>query len=95
MQRGRTAPRNPSGGRVKVKDLIAQLNKLDPNLEVFCHDDGPVLIPEGYVGPLEITHVGSQKVLISRDSDRRVTISFDNEAPGARVAALISITSDI
>lgn len=80
---------------MKVKDLIAQLNKLDPNIDVFCHDDSPIPIPEGYTGPFEITDVGSQKVVISRNADRKVTISFDNEAPGARLAALIGITSDL
>lgn len=80
---------------MKVKDLIAQLSKLNPDMEVVCHDDGPVPIPEGYTGPFEITFVGSQKVVISRDSDRKATISFDNEASGAREIALIGITSDL
>jgi hypothetical protein len=80
---------------LKVKDLIAQLSKLDPNLEVFCHDDSPIPIPEGYAGPFEIRDVGAQKVVISRNADHKVTISFDNEAPGARHAALIGITTDI
>lgn len=80
---------------MKVKDLIAQLSKLDPNIEVFCHDDGPIPIPEGYAGPFEITEVGAQKVVISRNSDRKVIISFDNKASGAREVALIGITADI
>ena len=80
---------------MKVKDLIVQLNKLDPNIEVFCHDDGPIPIPEGYSGPFEITVVSSQKVVLSRNSDHKATISFDNEAPGARLTALIGITSDL
>lgn len=80
---------------MKVKDLIAQLSKLDPNLDVFCHDDSPIPIPEGYTGPFEITDVGSQKVLISSDAVGTVTISFDNEARGARLTALIGITSDL
>ena len=79
---------------MKVKDLIAQLSKLDPNLEVFCHDDSSIPIPEGYAGPFEIALVSSQKVVLSRNSDHKATISFDNEAPGARLAALIGITSD-
>jgi hypothetical protein len=80
---------------MKVNDLITQLSKLDPNLEVLCIEDGPVPLHNDYPGPFEITNVSSQKVVTSRDSVGRVSIEFDHAAPGARERALIGITSDI
>lgn len=29
---------------MKVKDLISKLSQLDPNLEVYCYEEGPVAI---------------------------------------------------
>ena len=90
-----TRPRTGTpGGRVKVKDLIAQLSKLDQNLEVFCIDDGPIPIPAGYSGPFEIHNVCAQKVLVARNENRQVTINFRNDLPRCQEHALISITSD-
>lgn len=80
---------------MKVKDLITQLSKLDPNLEVCCIEDGPVPLRNDYPGPFEITDVSSQRVVISRDSVGRVSITFDPNASGAREWALVGITSDM
>lgn len=80
---------------MKVKDLIAQLHKLDPNLEVCCIEDGPVPLHNDYPGPFEITEVSAQRVALSRQENGRVSISFDPEAPGARNWALVGITSDL
>ena len=80
---------------MKVKDLINQLSKLDPSLEVCCIEDGPVPLHNDYPGPFEITDVRSQRVLISRESVGRVSITFDPTAPVAREWALIGITSEM
>ncbi len=80
---------------MKVKDLIIQLSKLDPNLEVCCIEDGPVPLHNDYPGPFEITEVSSQRVVISRNSIGRVSIKFDPAEPGAREWALVGITSDM
>lgn len=81
---------------MKVKDLIAKLSKLDPELRVICIEDGPVSLHNDYPGPFEIVDVNSQKVVTSRDdSSNRVSIKFDHTAPGAWEVALIGITSDI
>jgi hypothetical protein len=80
---------------MKVKDLIAKLSKLDPNLNVICVEDGPVPLHNDYPGPFEIVDVSSSKAATSRDSEGRVSIEFDPTAPGAREWALIGITSDI
>lgn len=80
---------------MKVRDLINQLSKLDPNLEVCCVEDGPIPLYNDYPGPFEITDVRSQYAVTSRDSAGRVSIAFDHQGPGAREWALIGITSDI
>jgi hypothetical protein len=80
---------------MKVKDLIAKLSKLDPDLKVICVEDGPVPLHNDYPGPFEIVDINSQKVVTSRDSSGRVSIKFDHTAPGAWELALIGITSDI
>jgi hypothetical protein len=80
---------------MKVKELIAKLNKLNPELDVICVEDGPVPLRNNYPGPFDIVDVSSQKVVTSRDSTGRVLIQFDQTAPGAWERALIGITSDI
>jgi hypothetical protein len=80
---------------VKVKELIAQLSKLDQNLEVFCYEDGPVPLRNEYPGPFDITSASSARMEISRTSVGQVAINFDRDAPGAREYALIGITSDM
>lgn len=80
---------------MKVKDLMAKLSKLDPNLDVICVEDGPVPLHNDYPGPFDIVDVGSQKVVLSRDSVGRVSINFDHTASGARERVLIGITSDL
>lgn len=81
---------------MKVKDLIAKLSKLDPDLRVVCIEDGAVPLLNDYPGPFEIVDVKAQKVVTSRDDDSgRVSIKLDHTAPGAWELALIEITSDI
>jgi len=81
---------------MKVKDLIAKLSRLDPNLKVICIEDGSVPLHNDYAGPFEIVDVNAQKVVTSRDdSSGRVSIKFDHTHTGAWEVALIGITSDI
>jgi len=80
---------------MKVKDLIAKLSKLDPDLKVVCIEDGGVPSLNDYPGPFEIVDVNAQKIVTSRDDSGRVSIKFDHTAPGAWELALIEITSDI
>lgn len=80
---------------MKVKDLIDQLSKLNPGLEVRCVEDGPTPLRNDYPGPFEITDVSSHRAVISRDSAGLVSITFDHADPMAREWVLIGITSDI
>lgn len=80
---------------MKVRDLIAKLTTLDPDLKVVCIEDGTAPLLNDYPGPFEIVDVNAQKVVTSRDDSGRVFIKFDHTAPDAWELALIGITSDI
>jgi hypothetical protein len=81
---------------MKVKDLIAQLSKLDQNLDVFCYEDGPVPIESGNPGPFDITTASIEWVVRSRDADtNKATIKFEGEVAGATRCAIVGITPDV
>jgi hypothetical protein len=86
----------PDGShKVKVKDLIYKLNQLDQNLEVYCYEEGPVLIQGVTPGPFELVDVSPAPVLSSRDgSTNKVSFKFEGNVPGARNVAIIGITAD-
>lgn len=80
---------------MKVKDLISKLSQLDPNLEVYCYEEGPVQIQGINPGPFELVDVSSAPVLTSRDSrTNKVNFKFEGSIPGARNVAIIGITPD-
>ena len=81
---------------MKVRDLLTELQKLDPNLEVYCYDDGPVPIDGTNPGPYDLVGVSCTQVLISRDSrSNKVHFKFEGDVPSARKVAIIGITPDI
>jgi len=80
---------------VKVKDLIAKLSQLDPNLEVYCYEEGPVPIQGVNPGPFDLVDASLAPVLISRDArTNKVNFKFEGKVPGARDVAIIGITPD-
>lgn len=80
---------------MKVKDLIAQLNKLDPNLDVYCYEDGSVSIEGGNPGPFDIVGVTAEMATASRHSEtRKPILKFEGAVPGAYPRAIIGITPD-
>lgn len=80
---------------MKVKDLIAKLSPLDPNLEVYCYEEGPVPIKGVNPGPFDLVDVSPEPVLASRDSGtNKVNFKFEGDAPGARSVVIIGITPD-
>jgi len=80
---------------MKVKDLISKLSQLDPNLEVYCYEEGPVAIQGTNPGPFDLVDVSSAPVLISRDpKTNKVNFKFEGEVPGSRQYAIIGITPD-
>lgn len=80
---------------MKVKDLIAQLSKLDQNLEVYCHESGPVPIEGTNPGPFDIVDVSAESTILSqRSQSGKRTLHLDNEAQDAIKRVIIGITPD-
>ena len=78
---------------MKVGELIKKLNQLDPNLEVYCYEEGPVSIPPNYPGPFDIVDISSAQVVVSRDDSGKPQIKFESSET-SRVIAIIGITPD-
>lgn len=78
---------------MKVKDLIEQLQKLNPNLQVLaaCEDEG-VVVPGYFVRPFEVTEVSSVSVEINSDDEGRRTMCAVPVEDGQKFA-VIEITS--
>ncbi|USW94157.1 hypothetical protein NHF39_22900 [Pseudomonas proteolytica] len=78
---------------MKVKDLIEELQKLDPNLQVLavCEDEG-VVVSGYFVRPFEVTEVSAVSVEIERDDEGRRTMC-SVPAEDGRQFAVIEITS--
>lgn len=76
---------------MKVRELIAQRQTLDPNLDVLCYEEGPVPIQAG-PGPFDVVAASLAHVERSRLSNGKPVISFDNE--NGRPVAIVGITSD-
>lgn len=76
---------------MKVRELIAQLQTLDPNLDVLCYEEGPVPIEAG-PGPFDVVAASLANVERNRMSNGKPVITFDNE--NGRPMAIIGITPD-
>lgn len=76
---------------MKVRELIAQLQALDPNLDVLCYEEGPIPIQAG-PGPFDVVAASVANAERSRTSNGRPTLAFDNEK--GRPIAILGITPD-
>lgn len=79
---------------MKVKDLIAELSKIDPNLEVCCYtEDSFAATYNKGVRAFEIVSVDSVAASRARDKNGLPTLDIlDAENP--RKIALLEITSE-
>ena len=78
---------------MKVCELQAKLNKLDPNLEVICYsEDEKLLAPERGFVLLDIQDVGTIRGEKLRLEDGTPYLRLD--APHSNIMAMIEITSD-
>lgn len=78
---------------MRVKDLIAELSKLDPMLDVICYSEDEAHQIDGKdVQCLDIQSVNRAIVVRSRDEDFIGRIQFDNEK--GRPIALIQVSGD-
>jgi len=79
---------------VKVKDLVAQLQKLDQNLVVYATcEDSEVTGPSYFARPFVIQGVGVVEVELSRDENHRPEIVATAAGEGQKCAVL-EITGD-
>lgn len=78
---------------MRVKELIEELQKLDPNLLVLaaCEDEG-VVVPGYFVRPFEVTEASAVSVEIEWDDEGRRTMCAVPAEDGQQFA-VIEITS--
>lgn len=81
---------------MKVKDLINQLNKLDPNLDVFCYTDDNCFATNersSYMFSIEEANVAN--VEGERNEKNQPIFRFCEEGKkGSRKIAIINISTD-
>ena len=79
---------------MKVKDLGAQLQRLDQDLMVYVTcEDSEVTGPNYFVRPFVIQDVGVVEVELNRDENRRPEIAATAAGEGQKCAVL-EITGD-
>lgn len=79
---------------MKVRELITQLEKLDPSLEVYCYtEDERFATEDKPFWILDLQHVQTVKAELSRDAHRLPVTKFEN-SPSARTIVTIDVSSD-
>ena len=79
---------------MKVKDLIAKLEKLEPELEVYAYtEDESLAKPNKSLHVFDIDNVDVQVAEAFRDEDRSPCITF-GESKSSRKLAFINVTTD-
>ncbi len=80
---------------MKVKQLIAQLQELDPDLEVLCYtEDNDVLPPNHGFRLFDITEAKMADGTRTRGEDHIPSLKL-GKGPHSQPHALIDITSDM
>ncbi len=79
---------------MKVKELIAELEKLNPEADVLCYTEDEQFIPDGHIFRLlDIETVSTSKARKRRGEDHIPTLKFgDSEL--AKDHILIQVLSD-
>jgi hypothetical protein len=75
---------------VKVGDLIKHLSKLDPSLEVYGYEEGPVAITGS--GPFDVVTVSENDVQLKRVNGK-ITMKFGSDQRATR-AVIVGLTPD-
>ena len=79
---------------MKVRELIAQLQKLDQQLEVLCYtEDDSLLAPKHGFRLLDIVATSVVEGDISRGDDHIPSLKLD-KGPYSQKHAIIEVTSD-
>lgn len=79
---------------MKVKELIAQLGKLDQGLEIYgyCEDES-IATEDKPFRFFFVEDVSTTVAILSRAEDRSPQVTFDS-GPGSRRYALINVSAD-
>jgi hypothetical protein len=81
---------------MKVSELIQKLQNLDPDLEVYCYEEGPGPISDDNPGPFDICDVSQAPIKSSRSKpSNKVQFDFEGNGKGTRAVAIIGITPDM
>jgi hypothetical protein len=79
---------------MKVSELMSKLEKLDPNLEVYCYtEDERFATPDHPFWLLDLHHVETVKASLSRDVNRLPIATFEHSAT-ARTIVTLDATAD-
>ena len=77
------------GATVKVKELISQLEKLDPNLDVYCASDDEIpLVKDRAVIAFPVDDPSEVRVKLYRDADGVLCVQACGSDDGYRIAVL-------
>ena len=79
---------------MKVKELITELQKLNPNQEVYAYvEDEFMDAKKNAFGFFSVDGVGETKATLSRDGQRKPQISFGDGQSGQQLA-IVSLIAD-
>lgn len=79
---------------MKVKELIAKLEKLEPDLEIYGYtEDESLATPNKPFYVFDINSVDVQVAETFRDEDRSPSITF-GESKNSRKLAFLNVTTD-
>lgn len=79
---------------MKVKELIAELQKLDPNQDVYAYvEDEFMDAKKDAFGFFSVDSVGETKATLSRDGQHKPQINFGDGKSGQQLA-IVSLIAD-
>jgi len=79
---------------MKVRELISQMEKLDPNLEVYCYTEDERFATEGRpFWVLDLQHLQTVDAVLSRDEHGLPITKFENSS-SARTIVTIDVSAD-
>lgn len=79
---------------MKVKELIAQMHRFEPEMEVFCYSEDEALLPQGHgFRLLDIVEISTLDGTRVRGSDGIPSMKIGN-TPESSVCMVLEVTGD-
>jgi hypothetical protein len=83
-----------AGGEMTVRELMAQLERLDPALDVLCYSEDPDLLSQGQGFRIfEINRAEQMEAVPFRLEDGTPYLKLGKDS-GSKLHAILTITSD-